>query len=114
MAASASTAVLARTVMILRMMVDLPFFFWLGIVRSSLRRVTHPWAKTSVALEYRYGGAPREDTPEVRDWPGFAHRGLKWMRRSIFCPRQGGGPGGGFFWRSRRWWWSAEYSKPWP
>src|SRR2546425_6949495 len=63
MAASASTAVLARTVMILRMMVDLPFFFWLSIVRSSLRCVTHLGVKTSVALEYIYTPGPGGKLP---------------------------------------------------
>jgi len=39
-------------------MVDLPFFFWLGIVRSSLRRVTHLRVKTSIALECIYTPGP--------------------------------------------------------
>src|SRR2546422_11056285 len=98
MAASASTAVLARTVMILRMMVDLPFFFWLGIVRSSLRRVTHPWAKTSVALEYRYGGGRGEVTTGVRGRPGSPPRGLEGVGRIISRPPPEGGRGGGVFW----------------
>src|SRR2546428_1931023 len=88
--------------MILRMMADLPFFFWLGIVRSSLRCVTHPWAKTSIALECIYTPGPGGRLP-LKSGIGldpliavrigcaelFLARDRKWIEELFFAEDEG-------------------------